>query len=71
MVYCSSSNFFKPSLKFNPKPPYSLGTQICNHFSLLINSNIIDEILEKGRLKALEIAKNKYEEVKTKVGLGA
>ena len=37
----------------------------------LINSNIIDEILEKGRLKALEIAKNKYEEVKTKVGLGA
>ena len=37
----------------------------------LINSNIIDEILEKGRLKALEIAKNKYEEVKAKVGLGA
>lgn len=37
----------------------------------LINSSTIDEILEKGRLKASEIAKNKYEEVKAKVGLGA
>ena len=37
----------------------------------LIDSSTIDEILEKGRLKATEIAKNKYEEVKAKVGLGA
>ena len=37
----------------------------------LINSKELDEILEKGRLKAIEIAKNKYDEVKTKVGLGA
>ena len=34
-----------------------------------INSPIIDEILDEGRNKTIEIAKQKYEEVKEKIGL--
>ena len=36
----------------------------------IINSKLIDEILDKGYKKTNEIAKNKYYEVKEKVGLG-
>ncbi len=35
----------------------------------IINSNLIDEVLEKGKIKTIEIASQKYEEVKLKVGL--
>ena len=34
-----------------------------------INSPIIDEILDEGRNKTIEIAKQKYEEVKEVIGL--
>lgn len=40
-------------------------------YEKLINSKEIDDILENGRIKATEIARKKYEEVKNKVGLGA
>ena len=36
----------------------------------IINSDILDKILDEGRDKTLEIAKKKYLEVKEKVGLG-
>ena len=39
-------------------------------YSKIINSDILDEVLDKGREKTKEIAKSKYLEVKEKVGLG-
>ena len=42
---------------------------IQNKYNEIINSNIIEEILEKGKIKTTEIAKKKYEELKNIVGL--
>ncbi len=44
--------------------------EIQNKYNEIINSDIIDKILDEGRDKTLEIAKSKYLEVKEKVGLG-
>ena len=44
--------------------------KIQNKYNEIINSDIIDKILDEGISKAREIAKNKYLEVKEKVGLG-
>ena len=44
--------------------------EIQNKYNEIINSDIIDKILDEGRDKSLEIAKSKYLEVKEKVGLG-
>ena len=45
-------------------------TNIQEKYNNLINSNEIDEILDKGREKTNKIAKEKMEEVFNKVGLG-
>ena len=45
-------------------------TDIQNKYNEIINSNIIDEKLDKDLVKITEEAKAKYEEVKNKVGLG-
>lgn len=45
-------------------------TEIQNKYNEIINSNLIDEILDKGNKKVIEEAKQKYEEVRIKVGLG-
>lgn len=45
-------------------------THLQNKYNDIINSNLIDEILDRGYQKTNEIAKNKYYEVKEKVGLG-
>ena len=45
-------------------------SKIQDKYNELINSNEIDKILDDGRDKTREIAKNKYLEVKEKVGLG-
>ena len=45
-------------------------TIIQNKYNEIINSNIIDEKLDKDIVKVNEEAKAKYEEVRTKVGLG-
>ena len=45
-------------------------TILQNKYNDIINSSLIDEILDKGYIKTNEIAKNKYYEVKEKVGLG-
>ena len=39
-------------------------------YNRLINSSMLDEILDNGIKKTREIAKKKYEEVKEKIGLG-
>jgi len=39
-------------------------------YEKIINSSKLDEILDNGNKKTIEIAKNKYEEVRKKVGLG-
>lgn len=44
--------------------------EIQDKYNKIINSNIINEILDNGAKKANEIAKKKYEEVLKKVGLG-
>lgn len=43
---------------------------IQNKYNEIINSNLIDEVLDKGKNIMNEQAKKKYEEVRTKVGLG-
>ena len=45
-------------------------TAIQEKYNEIINSNIIDEILDEGKKKTNEIAKAKYEEVISKIGLG-
>ena len=45
-------------------------TNLQNKYNEIINSNLIDEILDEGYKKTNEIAKKKYYEVKEKVGLG-
>ena len=45
-------------------------TEIQNKYNNIINSNELDEILDKGRDKTIELAKKKYEEVMSKIGLG-
>ena len=45
-------------------------TDIQNKYYEIINSNIIDEKLDKDLIKVTNEAKQKYEEVRTKVGLG-
>ena len=45
-------------------------TAIQEKYNKIINSNIIDEILDEGKKKTNEIAKAKYEEVISKIGLG-
>ena len=45
-------------------------TEIQNKYNDIINSNELDEILDKGRDKTIELAKKKYEEVMSKIGLG-
>lgn len=44
--------------------------KIQNKYNELINSNYIDKVLDDGMKKTMEIAKNKYNEVVKKVGLG-
>ena len=44
--------------------------EIQNKYNDIINSNELDEILDKGRDKTIELAKKKYEEVMSKIGLG-
>lgn len=43
---------------------------IQNKYDLLVNSEIVDSILNEGKDKVLKISKNKYNEVIKKVGLG-
>ena len=43
---------------------------IQNKYYKIVESGIIDKILDEGREKTIKIAKNKYEEVLNKVGLG-
>jgi len=43
---------------------------IQNKYNEIINSNLIDEVLDKGINKMNELAKIKYEEVRNKVGFG-
>lgn len=45
-------------------------TELQKKYNEIINSNIIDEILDKGYKKTSDIASKKYYEVKEKVGLG-
>ena len=45
-------------------------TDIQNKYNEIINSNMLDEILDEGARITNEYAKKKYEEVKNKVGLG-
>ena len=45
-------------------------TLIQDKYNELINSTYLDEILDKGRDKTIEIARLKYEEVRIKMGLG-
>lgn len=45
-------------------------TILQNKYNDIINSSLIDEILDKGYIKTNEIARKKYYEVKEKVGLG-
>ena len=45
-------------------------TKIQNKYNEIINSKELDEILDDGRNKMNEYAKNKYEEIRNKVGLG-
>lgn len=44
--------------------------KIQNKYNELINSDYIDKVLDDGMKKTMEIAKNKYNEVVKKVGLG-
>ena len=43
---------------------------IQDKYNEIINSNLIDELLDEGKKKTNEIAKEKYEIVRKKVGLG-
>ncbi|MBP3920891.1 MAG: tryptophan--tRNA ligase [Bacilli bacterium] len=43
---------------------------IQSKYNELINSSVLDDILDEGRKKTLSIAREKYEEVMFKVGLG-
>lgn len=43
---------------------------IQNKYNEIINSDYLDKILDEGRNKTIDIAKNKYEEVRIKMGLG-
>ena len=45
-------------------------TDIQTKYNEIINSNMLNEILDEGARKTNEYAKKKYEEVKNKVGLG-
>lgn len=45
-------------------------TEIQNKYNELINSSVLDEILDKGAQKTRAFAEKKYNEVRTKVGLG-
>jgi len=45
-------------------------TKIQQKYNELINSPLLDEILDKGAERTNEQAKQKYEEVRKKVGLG-
>lgn len=45
-------------------------TELQKKYNEIINSNVIDEYLDKGYKKTNEIASKKYYEVKEKVGLG-
>ena len=45
-------------------------TNIQQKYNEIINSTIVDEILDKGKEKVIKIAKAKYEEALKKVGLG-
>ena len=45
-------------------------TTIQNKYNEIIKSNLLDEILDKGAKITNEYAKNKYEEIRKKVGLG-
>ena len=45
-------------------------TEIQKKYNDLINSSLLDEILDEGARITNECAKKKYEEVKNKVGLG-
>lgn len=45
-------------------------TELQNKYNEIINSDLIDEILDKGYEKTNKIAKKKYYDVKEKVGLG-
>ena len=45
-------------------------TSIQNKYNEIINSDVIDEILDRSNKKVIEEAKQKYEEVISKVGLG-
>ena len=45
-------------------------TQIQEKYNYLINSDIIDKTLNKGRDYSIKIARNKYEQICSKIGLG-
>lgn len=45
-------------------------TIIQEKYNEIINSDYLDKILDEGRNKTIEIAKEKYEEVRIKMGLG-
>lgn len=45
-------------------------TAIQTKYNEIINSQELDRILDEGRDKTIEIAKKKYEEIMTKIGLG-
>ena len=45
-------------------------TIIREKYNEIINSDYLDKILDEGRNKTIEIAKEKYEEVRIKMGLG-
>lgn len=45
-------------------------TKIQNRYNEIINSKELDKILDDGRNKMNEYAKNKYEDIRKKVGLG-
>ena len=44
-------------------------SKIQDRYYELLNSKELDDILDKGRDKTLEIAKKKYEDMKEKIGL--
>lgn len=44
--------------------------EIQNKYNEIVNSGLIDKVLDEGKNKTIEIAKNKYNEVLNKVGLG-
>ena len=44
-------------------------SKIQDKYNQLLSSNELDQILDKGRDKTLEIAKTKYEDMKNKIGL--